>query len=151
MTPINIAIPESLTTQKAELESQLAGIVSEEEKLAVKRKDIQVALQSITTGIAILSGQPLQASKAVATPTGRKPMSPEARQRIADGLRKSAQAKAAAKAANGAIPASQDSISLRVQGWTDRSFCLKPRQERKVPEDDGGAYSDPTTMTRVEI
>lgn len=106
MTPINIAIPESLTAQKAELESQLAGIASEEEKLAVKRKDIQAALQSITNAVAVLSGQPLPASKG-ATLTGRKPMSPEARQRIAEGLRKSAQARAAIKAAKGVLPAPQ--------------------------------------------
>ena len=53
MTPINIVIPDSLTTQKAELEITLGGIASEEEKLAVQRKDIQVALQSINT-----AGQP---------------------------------------------------------------------------------------------
>ena len=35
-------------------------------------------------------------------------MSEEARQRIAEGLRKSAQARAAAKAAQGAAPAPQD-------------------------------------------
>ena len=104
MTPIQIAVPESLTAQKVELEATLAGIASEEEKLATQRKDIQVALQSITTAVAVLSGQPLPASKVV-TVTGRKPMSPEARQRIAEGLRKSAQAKALAKAALVAAPA----------------------------------------------
>src|ERR1035438_3283711 len=98
MTPINITVPESLTAQKTELETTLAGIASEEEKLAVQRKDIQIALNTITTGIAILSGQPLPAIKE-ATGAMRKPMSAEARQRIAEGLRKSAQAKAMAKAA----------------------------------------------------
>ena len=106
MTPIQIAVPESLTAQKVELEATLAGIASEEEKLATQRKDIQVALQSITTAVAVLSGQPLPASKVV-TVTGRKPMSPEARQRIAEGLRKSAQAKALAKAAQVVAPAPQ--------------------------------------------
>jgi hypothetical protein len=98
MTPINITVPESLTNQKAELETILAEIASEEEKLAVQRKDIQIALNTITTGIAILSGQPLPVTQP-ATGTMRKPMSAEARQRIAEGLRKSAQAKAMAKAA----------------------------------------------------
>jgi peptidoglycan hydrolase CwlO-like protein len=110
MTPININIPESLTTQKAELETTLAGIASEEEKLATQRKDIQAALNTISSGIAILSGQTLPETKpATATRTTRKPMSDEARQRIAEGLRKSAQAKAIAKAAQGAAPEPQAS------------------------------------------
>jgi hypothetical protein len=62
VTPINIVIPESLTAQKAELETTLTGIASEEEKLATQRKDIQTALQSISTAVAILSGQPLAAN-----------------------------------------------------------------------------------------
>ena len=66
MTQIKIAIPESLTTQKAELETTLAGIAAEEAKLAEQRKDIQVALNTITTGIAILSGQPLPVTKPAA-------------------------------------------------------------------------------------
>jgi hypothetical protein len=106
MTPINITVPESLTNQKAELETILAGIASEEEKLAAQRKDIQIALNTITTGIAILSGQPLPVTKE-ATGTMRKPMSAEARQRIAEGLRKSAQAKAMAKAAQVVVSAPQ--------------------------------------------
>jgi hypothetical protein len=106
MTPINITIPESLTMQKAELETILAGIASEEEKLAAQRKDIQVALNTITTGIAILSGQPLPVTKET-TGTMRKPMSAEARQRIAEGLRKSAQARAMAKAAQVVVSAPQ--------------------------------------------
>jgi hypothetical protein len=110
MTPINIVIPDSLTAQKAELETTLTGIASEEEKLATQRKDIQVALNAITTGIAILSGQPLPDTKpATATGATRKPMSAEARQRIAEGLRRSAQAKAMARAAQGAAPALQGS------------------------------------------
>ncbi len=84
MTPIQIAVPESLNAQKAELESTLAGVATEEQKLAAHRKDIQTALQSISTAVAILSGEPLPATKA-ATPTGQKPMSVEARQRIAEG------------------------------------------------------------------
>lgn len=76
----------------------------EEAKLATQRMDIQVALRSITTAVAVLSGQPLSASN-VTIPTGRKPMSLEARQRIAEGLRKSAQARAAAKAALAAASA----------------------------------------------
>ena len=108
MTPINIVIPESLTTQKAELETTLAGIAGEEERLANQRKDIQVALQSISTAVAILSGQPLPATKAVAgIATARKPMSEEAKKRIGEGLRKYREAKALAKAAQGAAPAPQ--------------------------------------------
>jgi hypothetical protein len=40
MTRIPIAIPESLISQKAVLETTLAGIASEEEKLASQRKDV---------------------------------------------------------------------------------------------------------------
>jgi hypothetical protein len=99
MTPIQLVVPETLIAQKAELETALGGIAAEEEKLSVQRKDIHAA-------VAVLSGQPLPASKVV-TVTGRKPMSAEARQRIAEGLRRSAQARAAAKAAQGGIPAPQ--------------------------------------------
>jgi hypothetical protein len=106
MTPIQLVVPETLIAQKAELETALGGIAAEEEKLSVQRKDIHAALQSIATAVAVLSGQPLPASKVV-TVTGRKPMSAEARQRIAEGLRRSAQARAAAKAAQGGIPAPQ--------------------------------------------
>ena len=90
MTPIQITVPAALTTQQAELESALAGIAAEEEKLANQRRDIQTALQSISTAVAILSGQPIPAIKsaAAAPVTVRKPMSPEARQRIADFTRK---------------------------------------------------------------
>ena len=108
MTPIQIAVPESLTAQKAELETTLAGIAGEEERLATQRKDIQVALQSISTAVAILSGQPLPANKAVAgIATARKPMSEEAKKRIGEGLRKYREAKALAKAAQLAAPAPQ--------------------------------------------
>jgi peptidoglycan hydrolase CwlO-like protein len=126
MTPIQIAIPESLISQKAELETTLAGIASEEEKLVAQRKDIQVALESITTAVAVLSGQPLSASN-VASPTGRKPMSPEARQRIAEGLRKSAQAKALAKAALGAAPAPQEPA----EAPADAPVPIRSRASRK--------------------
>jgi hypothetical protein len=105
MTPINIVIPESLTTQKAELETTLAGIAGEEERLANQRKDIQVALQSITTAVAVLSGQPLPVTKAAGIATARKPMSEEAKKRIGEGLRKYREAKALAKATQGAAPA----------------------------------------------
>jgi len=108
MTPIQIAVPESLTVQQAELESALAGIATEELKLATQRKDIQVALQSISAAVAILSGQPLPANKAVAgIATARKPMSEEAKKRIGEGLRKYREAKALAKAAQGAASAPQ--------------------------------------------
>jgi hypothetical protein len=108
VTPIQIAVPESLTAQKAELEIALAGIATEEQKLATQRKDIQTALATLASGIAILSGKALPASK-VATPTGRKPMSPEARLRIGEGLRKYREARALAKAAQVAASASQAS------------------------------------------
>jgi peptidoglycan hydrolase CwlO-like protein len=110
MTPIQIAVPESLTAQKAELETTLAGIAGEEEQLAAKRNDLQAALQSIATAIAVLSGQPLPASKAVAgIATARKPMSDEAKKRIGEGLRKYREAKALAKAAQLAASAPQGS------------------------------------------
>jgi hypothetical protein len=101
LTPISIDIPESLVAQKAELDLKLAGINEEETKLASQRTEIQDALRSIDTAIVVLSGQPFPAAKPV-TSTGRKPMSLEARQRIAEGLRKAAQAKALAKAAEAA-------------------------------------------------
>ena len=110
MTPINIVIPESLTTQKAELETTLAGIALDEQKLVEQRKDIQTALQSISTAVAILSGQPLPANKTVAgIATARRPMSEEAKKRIGEGLRKYREAQALAKAAQAAAPAPQPS------------------------------------------
>jgi hypothetical protein len=79
MTPISIAVPESLTKQKRELESTLATILAEEEKLVTKKKEIQAALSIIASSVAILSGE--------LVPTAmRKPMSDDAKQRIADGL-----------------------------------------------------------------
>lgn len=93
MTPINIAIPESLTKQKAELETVLVNLANEEEKLASQRKDVQSALNTIATGIAILSGQPVPVVKSATGTSARKPMSAEAKQRIADGLRKAHEAK----------------------------------------------------------
>jgi len=100
MTPIQIAVPEALTAQQAELESALAGIATEELKLAAQRQELQTALQSISTAVAILSGQPLPGSKAVAgIATTRKPMSEEAKKRIGEGLRRYREAKALAKAA----------------------------------------------------
>jgi len=98
LTPITIEIPDSLTTQKTELELRLGAIAEDEAKLASQRTEIQDALRSIDTAVAVLTGQPLPAAKSVAA-TGRKPMSPEARHRIAEGLRRSAQARAAKKAA----------------------------------------------------
>ena len=98
MTPINIAVPESLTKQKRELESTLATILAEEEKLVTKRKEIQAALAIIASSVAILSGE-------LVPTAARKPMSADAKLRIADGLRKSREAKAA-KLAVSATPAS---------------------------------------------
>lgn len=107
MTPINIAVPDALTAQKAELETALAGIATEEQKLATQRKDIQVALQSISAAVAVLSGKPLPANKAVAgIATARRTMSAEAKMRIGEGLRKYREARALAKAAQGEAPAS---------------------------------------------
>ena len=103
MTPIEITVPESLVDKRSEVDSKLAGITDEEAKLTSQRAEIQDALRAIDTAIAVLTGQPLPAAKLVAG-TGRKPMSPEARQRIAEGLRKSAQARALAKAAQVAPP-----------------------------------------------
>jgi hypothetical protein len=140
VAPISIIVPEALTTQKAELEATLAGIASEEEKLGAQRKDIQVALNTITTGIAILSGQTLPETKpATATGAARKPMSPEARQRIAEGLRKSAQAKAAAKAALGLVPKTQASASEPA----DALLVAAPETPVEVPADAQVAVSAP--------
>ena len=97
MTPINIAVPESLTKQKRELESTLATILAEEEKLVTKRKEIQAALAIIASSVAILAGE------LVPTAT-RKPMSEDAKQRIADGLRKAREAKAKATEVVGSAP-----------------------------------------------
>ena len=98
MTPINIAVPEALTAQQAELESALAGISTEEQKLAAQRLEIQAALTTLATGIAVLSGKSLPATKAAPVST-RKPMSEEAKKRIGEGLRRYREAKALAKAA----------------------------------------------------
>jgi hypothetical protein len=130
MTPINITVPESLTAQKTELETTLAGIASEEEKLAVQRKDIQIALNTITTGIAILSGQPLPVIKE-ASGTMRKPMSAEARQRIAEGLRKSAQAKAMAKAAQLVVSAPQAPAPASVDAAVPDSPTAAEKRSKK--------------------
>jgi hypothetical protein len=130
MTPINITVPESLTNQKTELETILAGIASEEEKLAVQRKDIQIALNTITTGIAILSGQPLSAIKE-ATGAMRKPMSAESRQRIAEGLRKSAQAKAMAKAAQVVVSAPQALAPASVDAAVPDSPTAAEKRSKK--------------------
>ena len=103
MTSINIAIPESLIAQKAELEATLTEIARAEEKLAAQRKDIQAALTAIATGIAVLSGKPLPANKPMAS-AARKPMSPEAKQRIAEGLRKAREAKIQTKQQASVLP-----------------------------------------------
>ncbi len=97
MTPINIAVPESLTKQKRELESTLATILAEEEKLVAKRKEIQAALAIIASSVAILSGELVPSAT-------RKPMSDDAKQRIADGLRKAREAKAKAAEVVGSAP-----------------------------------------------
>jgi hypothetical protein len=104
MTPITITVPDALTAQKAELEATLAGISTEEKKLAAQRQELQAALTTLATGIAVLSGQPLPVTKA-APATTRKPMSDEAKKRIGEGLRKYREAKALAKAAQLATPA----------------------------------------------
>src|ERR1035437_3799455 len=130
MTPITIAVPESLTAQKAELETTLAGIATEEEKLAAQRKDIQTALQSISTAVAILSGQPLPVNKAVAgIATARKPMSEEAKKRIGEGLRKAREAK---KAAQGFGPALQASTPAPAD---ERAEVSAPETTVEVPAD----------------
>jgi len=129
LTPINIVIPESLTNQKAELESELAGIASEEEKLATQRKEIQVALQSISTAVAVLSGQPLPTSKAVAAAPARKPMSEDAKKRIAEGLRKAREAK---KAAQLVAPASQPSAPPPAEAEV---LVSAPQEPAEAPAD----------------
>ena len=89
MTPINIVIPESLSKQKRELESTLATILAEEEKLVAKRKEIQAALAIIASSVAILSGELVPSA-------ARKPMSEDAKKRITEGLRRAREAKAKA-------------------------------------------------------
>jgi len=136
VTPISISIPESLTAQKAELEGTLAGIASEEEKLAAQRKDIEVALNTIATGIAVLSGQPLPAIKNAAAATVRKPMSEEAKKRIAEGLRKAREAKKAAQ-----IVVSEPQTPA--PPFADALVAISPREPRShrktVKEDDATA------------
>ena len=87
MTPITVAVPESLSKQKRELETNLATVLAEEEKLVTKRKEIQAALAIIATSVAILSGELVPAAT-------RKPMSDDAKLRITEGLRKAREAKA---------------------------------------------------------
>jgi hypothetical protein len=138
-----------LIAQKAELENTLAGIASEEEKLAVQRKDIQVALNQITTCISVLSGQPFPVNKPVpATTTGatRKPMSAEARQRIAEGLRRAAQLKALAKTAQGATPAPQDSAPAPADALAE---VPPPEAPVEVPAD--VPVEDSASQTHVEV
>ena len=86
MTPISIAVPESLTKQKRELESTLSTILAEEEKLVTKKKEIEAALAIIATSVAILSGE-------LVPTAAMKPMSDDAKSRIAEWLRKSREAK----------------------------------------------------------
>ena len=97
MTLITITVPESLSKQKQELESTLTTILAEEEKLVSKRKEIQAALAILATSVAILSGE--------LVPTAmHKPMSDDAKQRIADGLRRAREAKAKAAEVVGSAP-----------------------------------------------
>src|ERR1039458_8108539 len=127
MTPIQIAVPESLTAQKAELESALAGIATEEQKLAAQRKEIQVALTTVATGIAVLSGKPLPASKTAPGKT-RQPMSEEAKKRIAEGLRKAREAKA--KSAQVVVPAPQEPVAAPADA-KEPDAKSEPRGPRK--------------------
>ena len=59
--PLRIAVLGFLIAQKAELETTLAGMAIEEQKLGTQRKDIEIALQCIATAIAVLSGQSVPA------------------------------------------------------------------------------------------
>jgi len=92
ITNLNIAVPQELTDRKAEFETILTNITAEETKLAGQRKDVQAALNNIMSCIAVLTGQPMPVAPGT---TVRKPMSEEAKKRIAEGLRKSREAKAA--------------------------------------------------------
>jgi hypothetical protein len=141
MTPIQIAVPESLTAQQAELESALAGIATEELKLATQRKEIQTALQSISTAVAILSGQPLPANKAVAgIATARRPMSAEAKMRIGEGLRRYREAQALAKAAQGTASAPPASAPEPADELAEASA---PETTVEVPADAPVLVSEP--------
>ena len=107
MTPITIAVPESLSKQKRELETTLTTILADEEKLVTKRKEIQAALAIIASSVAILSGE--------LVPTAmRKPMSDDAKQRIAEGLRKAREAKAKATELVGSAPQEPAQASAKV-------------------------------------
>ena len=97
MTPITIAVPESLSKQKRELETTLTTILAEEEKLVAKRKEIQSALATIATSVAILSGELVPSAM-------RKPMSDDAKKRIAEGLQRAREAKAKAAEVVGSAP-----------------------------------------------
>jgi ABC-type transporter Mla subunit MlaD len=86
-----IVIPESLASQKTDLEAALVKITEEQAKLATQRKDIEGALTNLNTVLNILSGKtPVPVTPAA---PARKPMSPEARQRISEALKKAAAAK----------------------------------------------------------
>ena len=70
-------------------QSPLTTILADEEKLVTKRKEIQAALAIIASSVAILSGEPVPSAT-------RKPMSDDAKLRIAEGLHKAREAKAKA-------------------------------------------------------
>ena len=137
MTPITITVPDALTAQKAELEATLAGISTEEKKLAAQRQELQAALTTLATGIAVLSGQPLPVTKA-APATTRKPMSDEAKKRIGEGLRKYREAKALAKAAQVAAPEPQGSAPAN-----ELAEASAPETTVEVPADAPVLASEP--------
>lgn len=125
MTPINIAVPESLTKQERELELTLTTILADEEELVTKRKEIQAALAIIASSVAILSGELVPSAT-------RKPMSEDAKQRIADGLRKAREAKA--QAAQVAAPAPQEPAQAPADVPV-ADTARKPERSRKAAKE----------------
>jgi hypothetical protein len=141
-TTTTIVIPESLTTEKSRLEQALAAITTQEAELAKQRTEIRVGLDRIDAAIALLSGQtPIKS-------TVRKPMSPEARQRISEALKKSAAAKKAAAAQPAGI-ATQVTPAANVDGKSAAAADDTPVAAAPVLPKPATAVSKPADTTRT--
>jgi small-conductance mechanosensitive channel len=93
-----IQIPAELTSQLSEITATLASIEAEQTKLSAQKAETLEAQARLILVVSYLNGSaPLPAS--VKTATGRKPMSPEARENIRVGLERARLSKAAAVAA----------------------------------------------------
>src|SRR5450755_3728105 len=82
-----IIVPETLVSQQAELNLNLAATDAEIAKLIGLRSEIEASLQMISNAILILSGEELPMT--APTVSGRKPMSEESKRKISEGLKKS--------------------------------------------------------------